>query len=90
MYEFIFFTSGDLNGDFRAGFVSLLFDLTEHGVLLFKGAKVLLHSESDVVFEQSMVYSFFLFFFCCCCFLLLFFFFVVVFFFCFFFFCGGV
>ena len=56
MYEFSFITSGDLNGDFRAEFVSLLFDLTGHGVLLFKGGEALLHSESDVVLEQSMVF----------------------------------
>ena len=43
MYEFsFFFISGDLNGDFRAEFVSLLFYLTEHGVLLLKGGEVLL------------------------------------------------
>ena len=81
MYEFIFFTSGDLNGDFRAEFVSLLFYLTGHRVRLFKGAKVLLHSESDVVFEQSMVYGFlqffFFFFFFFFCFLLLLFVFAV-------------
>ena len=33
------------------------FDLMGHGVLLFlRGAKVLLHSESDVSFEQSMFF----------------------------------
>ena len=44
------------------------FDFTGHRVLLFLrewggGAKVLLHSESDVVFEQSMFF-YSLFFFC--------------------------
>ena len=42
--------------------VSLLFDLTEHGLLLLKGrvgvgGEVLLHSESDVGFEQSVVFT---------------------------------
>ena len=60
IYEFSFFAIGVLNEDFRAEADSLLFDLMELGVLLFKGGgggvKALLQSESDIVFEQSMVF----------------------------------
>ena len=56
MYEFSFFISGDLTGDltgdFRAEFVSLY--LTSYFFL--REVKVFFHTQSDIVFEQSMVF----------------------------------
>ena len=54
-FGLLVFTSGDWNGDFWSLLVFILIQRSTEYFFL-SGAKVLLHSDPDVVFEQSMVF----------------------------------